>query len=81
MAGAGRTKSPLTDNERHMILSAYKYTSEPHEGHGQRQAMTLRKQVATALGCGGVNSWGNSCWLESAKRWKIHTASEDGSAR
>src|SRR5688572_27849390 len=33
-----------------MILSAYKYFSESSEGHGQRQAMTLRKQVATALG-------------------------------
>ena len=72
MVDAGRSESPLSDNERHMILSAYKYFLESRESHGQYQAMTLRKQVATALGYGGFNIWGNSSSLESVKLCKIY---------
>jgi len=47
-----RTQSPLTNNERHMIVSAHKYFSGAQQGTKQRERLPLRKQVAVALGIG-----------------------------
>ena len=50
MSALARTQSPLTDNERRMIISVHEYFSSAEQGAEQRKFLTLRKRVATALG-------------------------------
>ena len=47
-----RDRSPLTDNERKMIFNTHQYFFDIRQRQKQRQALTLRKQVATVLGIG-----------------------------
>ena len=52
MSALARMQSPLTDNERCMIISIHEYFSSTEQGAEQRKFLTLRKRVATALGIG-----------------------------
>lgn len=52
MSALTRTQSPLTDNERCMIVNLHQYFLCAQQGSTQRQCLTLRKQIATALGIG-----------------------------
>jgi len=52
MSALARMQSPLTDNERCMIISIHEYFSSAEQGAEQRKFLTLRKRVATALGIG-----------------------------
>ena len=52
MSAPVRTQSPLTDNERSMIINLHEYFLSPQKWIEQKKNVTLRKQVAMALGIG-----------------------------